>query len=177
MAIKWKIDPAHSEIQFKVRHLMITTVTGAFNEFDAEAETETDDFTTLKKVEFTADTATINTKNKQRDEHLRSADFFHAEEHPELLFTSTSYEVSGNKGKLSGEITIRGITKPLVLDVEFTGMVVDPYGQTKAGFSLSGKLSRKEFGLTWDAVTEAGSVVVSDEVRIVAEIQMVKQSK
>jgi len=176
MAIKWKIDPAHSEIEFKVRHLMITTVTGTFNEFDAEAETETDDFATLEKVEFTANTASVNTKNDQRDEHLRSADFFHAEEFPQLRFISSDYEVSGTKGKLSGEMTIRGVTKPLILDVEFAGMVVDPYGQTKAGFSLSGKLSRKEFGLTWDAVTEAGSVVVSDEVRLVAEVQMVKQS-
>jgi len=176
MAILWKIDPAHSEVEFKVRHLMITTVTGTFEKFDAEAETETEDFSTLKRVEFTADTGTVFTKNKDRDDHLRSADFFHAEEHPTLRFVSNDFQLSGDKGKLSGEMTIRGTTKPITLDVEIAGIVVDPYGQTKAGISLSGKLSRKEFGLTWDAVTEAGSVVVSDEVRLVAEVQMVKQS-
>jgi len=176
MAIKWKIDPAHSEIQFKVKHLMITTVTGYFRKFDLEVETETDDFNTTRRIEFTADIDSVDTNNEQRDTHLKSSDFFNAEEHGQLRFTGTKYESSGDEAKLHGELTIRGITKPITLNVEFGGMVVDPYGQTKAGFTVSGKISRKEFGLLWNAVTEAGSVVVSDEIRIQAEVQVVKQA-
>lgn len=175
MAIKWKIDTAHSEIQFKVKHLMITTVTGYFKQFDLEAETATDDFATASKILFTADINSIDTNNSQRDTHLKSADFFNAEEYSQLTFTGTKYEVSGDQAKLHGNLTIKGITKPITVNVEFGGIVVDPYGQTKAGFTVSGKISRKEFGLTWNAVTEAGSVVVSDEIKIHAEVQLVKQ--
>jgi len=177
MAIQWKIDPAHSEIQFKVKHLMITTVTGHFKQFDLNVETESDDFATTKKVEFTADIDSISTNNEQRDTHLKSADFFNAEEHGQLRFVGAKYEAKGDEAKLHGELTIRGITKPLTVNVEFGGTVVDPYGQTKAGFTVSGKISRKEFGLTWSAVTEAGSVVVSDEIKIHAEVQLVKQAE
>lgn len=176
MAIQWKIDPAHSEILFKVKHLMITTVTGHFKQFDLSAETETDDFKTAKKIEFTADINSINTNNEQRDTHLKSADFFHAEEHSQLRFVGSKYEAKGDEAKLQGDLTIRGVTKPITLNVEFAGIVVDPYGQTKAGFTVDGKISRKEFGLTWNAVTEAGSVVVSDEIKIHAEVQVVKQA-
>lgn len=176
MAIDWKIDPAHSEIQFKVRHLMITTVTGYFKTFDATVVTETDDFATAKTIEFTADIDSIDTNNAQRDTHLKSEDFFHQQEHPELTFKGTDYKADGNNAKLHGELTIRGTTKPITLDVEFAGTAVDPYGQTKAGFTIVGKISRKEFGLMWDAVTEAGQVVVSDEIRINADVQMTKQS-
>ena len=175
MAIQWKLDPAHSEIQFKVKHLMITTVTGYFKRFDLNVETETEDFTTAKKIEFTADVNSIDTNNTQRDTHLKSADFFNAEEHAQLQFTGTKYEADGDEAKLHGNLTIRGITKPITVTVDFGGVVVDPYGQTKAGFTVSGKISRKEFGLTWNAVTEAGSVVVSDEIKIHAEVQLVKQ--
>lgn len=174
--MKWKIDPSHSEIQFKVKHLMLTTVTGYFRKFDLEVETSSEDFTTAKSIEFTAEIDSIDTNNQQRDTHLKSADFFNAEAHAQLRFTGTRYEVKGDKAKLQGNLTIRGVTKPLILDVEFGGVVVDPYGQTKAGFTVSGKISRKEFGLTWNAVTEAGNVVVSDEIRINAEIQLVKQA-
>ena len=176
MATQWKIDPAHSEVQFKVKHLMITTVTGYFKQFDLTVETETDDFTTAKKIEFTADINSINTNNAQRDTHLKSADFFNAEEYAQLRFVGTKYEGKGDEAKLHGDLTIRGITKPVTVNVEFGGIVVDPYGQTKAGFTVTGKISRKEFGLTWNAVTEAGSVVVSDEIRLQAEIQIVKQA-
>ncbi len=175
MAIQWKLDPAHSEIQFKVKHLMITTVTGYFKKFDLNVETETEDFTTAKKIEFTADVNSIDTNNTQRDTHLKSADFFNAAEHAQLQFTGTKYEADGDEAKLHGNLTIRGITKPITVTVDFGGVVVDPYGQTKAGFTVSGKISRKEFGLTWNAVTEAGSVVVSDEIKIHAEVQLVKQ--
>ena len=173
--IKWKIDPGHSEIQFKVKHLMITTVTGYFKEFDLEVETENDDFNTASKVVFTANINSIDTNNQQRDTHLKSADFFDAENHGQLQFTGKKYESSGDTAKLHGDLTIRGVTKPLTLQVEFGGIVVDPYGQTKAGFTVSGKVSRKEFGLLWNAVTEAGQVVVSDDIRILCEIQLIKQ--
>lgn len=174
---KWTIDTAHSEIQFKVKHLMITTVTGYFKKFDLQVETATDDFSTASKIEFSADINSIDTNNQQRDTHLKSADFFNAEEHGQLHFVGTNYEANGDEAKLHGDLTIRGITKPITLNVEFGGMVVDPYGQTKAGFTVAGKISRKEFGLTWNAVTEAGSVVVGDEVKIHAEVQLVKQQE
>lgn len=175
MAITWKVDPAHSEIQFKVKHLMITTVTGYFKTFDLEVETESEDFTSASKIAFSADINSIDTNNQQRDTHLKSADFFNAEEYGQLTFVGRGYSTDGEEGKLEGDLTIRGITKPVTVKVDFGGIVVDPYGQTKAGFTVQGKISRKEFGLTWNAVTEAGQVVVSDEIRIFAEIQLVKQ--
>ena len=177
MAIQWKVDPAHTEIQFKVKHLMITTVTGYFKKFDLEVETNTEDFHTAQRIVFTADIDSIDTNNEQRDTHLKSSDFFHAEEHPQLRFEGRKYEASGDTAKLHGDLTIRGVTKPITVHVEYGGTVVDPYGQTKAGFTVSGKISRKEFGLTWNAVTEAGSVVVSDEIKIHAEVQLVKQAE
>lgn len=175
MALTWKIDPAHSEIQFKVKHLMITTVTGYFKQFDLTVTTESDDFNTASKIEFTADINSIDTNNQQRDTHLKSADFFDAENYNQLKFEGKKYESDGEEGKLHGDLTIRGITKPVTVNVDFGGIVVDSYGQTKAGFTVSGKISRKEFGLTWSAVTEAGQVVVSDEIRLLCEIQLVKQ--
>ncbi|RYY98242.1 MAG: polyisoprenoid-binding protein [Chitinophagaceae bacterium] len=175
MAITWKLDPTHSEIQFKVRHLMITTVTGYFKKFDVEVETSNDDFTTASRVDFTADVDSIDTNNSQRDTHLKSADFFHADEHAQISFAGRRYETNGDDAVLHGDLTIRGVTKPVTVNVEFGGIVVDPYGQTKAGFTLSGKISRKEFGLTWSAVTEAGQVVVGDDIKIHGEIQLVKQ--
>lgn len=176
MATNWKIDPTHSEIQFKVKHLMITTVTGNFNEFDASAVTEGDDFSTVSSVDFTASVESISTNNSQRDEHLRSADFFDASQFPSLTFKSTRVEADGDDYSVYGDLTIKNTTKPISLKAEYGGIVVDPYGQTKAGFTVSGKISRKEFGLTWSAVTEAGQVVVSDDIRLNAEIQFVKQA-
>jgi len=172
--MKWQIDPTHSEIQFKVKHLMITTITGYFKNFDLKVETETDDFTTASDIVFTADIDSIDTNNAQRDTHLKSADFFNAEQFPQLQFVGKKYEAAGDEAKLHGELTISGVTKPVVLQVEHGGIVTDPYGQTIAGFTISGKISRKDFGLTWSAVTEAGSVVVSDEIKIHAEVQLVK---
>lgn len=177
MATKWKIDPAHSEIQFKVKHLMITTVTGHFGQFDLDVETESDDFSTAKNIEFTADIGSINTNNEQRDAHLRSGDFFDAEAHPQLRFSGAGYETEDNGGKVRGELTIKNVTRPVTLAAEFGGIVVDPYGQTKAGFTVSGKISRSDFGLTWSAVTEAGQVVVGDDIKVHAEVQLVKQAE
>lgn len=167
----------HSEIEFKVKHLMITTVTGYFKSFQVEAETEDDNFTSAKSVVFTADVDSISTQNEQRDTHLKSADFFDADNHGQIRFVASRYEnVGGTDYKLHGDLTIRGVTKPVTVDVEFGGIVVDPYGQTKAGFSVQTKIRRKDFGLVWDAVTEAGSVVVSDDIRVHGEIQLVKQA-
>lgn len=175
MATLWKIDPGHSEIQFKVKHLMITTVTGYFKKFDLTVETENDDFTTATKILFTADTSSIDTNNDQRDTHLKSGDFFDSESFGQLTFTGKKFSGSGEDYTLTGDLNIRGVTKPVSLKVHFGGVVVDPYGQTKAGFEVTGKISRKEFGLVWNAVTEAGQVVVSDDIRIVCEIQLIKQ--
>jgi len=177
MAIIWKVDPAHTEIQFKAKHLMITTVTGYFKTFSLEVETETEDFHTAKRIEFTGDIDSITTNNEQRDTHLKSPDFFHAEEHPQLRFDGKKYEARGDTAKLHGDLTIRGITKPITLDVEYGGTVNDPYGQTKAGFTVTGKVSRKEFGLLWNALTESGGVVVSDQIKIHAEVQLIKQAE
>ena len=175
MSILWKIDPGHSEIQFKVKHLMITTVTGYFRKFDLIVETESDDFTTAKRIEFTADIQSIDTNNEQRDTHLKSADFFDSTTHGELKFAGKKFEGAGEEYTLTGDLTIRGITKPVTMKVHFGGMVVDPYGQTKAGFEVEGKISRKEFGLVWNAVTEAGQVVVGDDIKIISEIQLIRQ--
>lgn len=175
MAITWKADPAHSEIRFKVKHLMITTVTGYFRKFDCEVVTETEDFNSTTTINFTADINSIDTNSDQRDTHLKSEDFFNAEKFDNVMFTASRYQTLGSEATLQGNLTIRGVTKPIVLDVTYGGTVVDPYGQKKAGFTVKGKISRKEFGLTWDAVTEAGSVVVSDEVKIDAEVQLIKQ--
>lgn len=173
--IKWALDPIHSEVIFKIKHLMISTVTGQFKKFNLVAETGTDDFNSAKNIEFTADINTISTNNEQRDGHLKSADFFNVEEYPQLKFTGKKYDVKDGEGTISGELTMHGITKPVTLNVEFGGVVKDPYGQTKAGFTVTGKISRKEFGLSWGSVTETGNVVLSDEVKINAEIQLVKQ--
>jgi len=173
---KWKVDPAHSEIQFKVKHLMITTVTGYFKNFDLEVEADGDDFTRARKILFTAEVDSIETNNPQRDTHLKSADFFDAENSKQVKFVGKKFEQAGSDYKLTGDLTIRNTTKPITLSVEYGGIVMDPYGQTKAGFTVTGKLSRKEFGLTWSAVTEAGQIVVSDEIKVHCEIQLIKQA-
>jgi polyisoprenoid-binding protein YceI len=172
---KWNLDPAHSEITFKVRHMMITNVTGSFQKFDAQVETEGESFETAK-IRFTADISSITTNNEQRDQHLRSADFFDAENHPELVFESTKLEKKSDEDyKLHGNLTIRGVTKPVVLDVEYGGTIKDPWGLTRAGFTIDGKINRKEYGLHWSAATETGGLVVSDEVKLHAAVEFTKQ--
>ncbi|WP_259065800.1 YceI family protein [Mucilaginibacter sp. X4EP1] len=174
MITKWKIDPTHSEVQFKVKHLMITTITGYFTKFDLAVETEDNDFGKAKEINFTADVNSVSTDNEQRDGHLKSPDFFDAAQHSTITFKGNKFEQTGDHFKLHGDLTIKGTTKPITLNVEFGGVIVDPYQQTKAGFSVSGKISRKEFGLTWDAVTETGGVVVGDEIKLNCEIQLIK---
>lgn len=172
---KWAIDAAHSEISFKVKHLMISAVTGHFNKFNLEVETVNDDFSTAKKIEFTADVDSIDTNNEQRNAHLKSADFFNAEVHPEITFSGTNYEAKGGEAKLYGNLTIGAITKAITFNVDFGGLANDPWGGKRAGFTVTGRISRKEFGLTYNTITEAGGVVVADEIRINAEVQLVKQ--
>lgn len=175
MAI-YKIDPMHSEVTFKVKHLMITNVTGSFQQFDAAMEASAEDFSDAK-ISFEADINSISTGNEQRDTHLKSDDFFSAEQFPKLSFTSTSFTHKGGSDYvLNGDLTIKGNTKPVSLNVEFGGRMTDFYGQDKAGFEISGKINRSEFGLTWSAVTEAGGVVVSDEIKLNLAVQMVKQA-
>lgn len=174
MATNWNIDPMHSEIGFKVKHMMITNVNGSFARFRSNASTEGDDFNGAQFT-FEAEVDSIHTGVADRDAHLKSNDFFSAEEFPLLGFRSTQVKVDGDEVKIEGEITIRDVTKPITLTGEFGGIVVDPYGQTKAGLTVSGKLKRSDFGLKWSAITEAGGVVVSDEIRIHNEMQFVKQ--
>nr|WP_293845983.1 YceI family protein [uncultured Arsenicibacter sp.] len=172
----WTVDQSHSEVHFKVKHLMVSTVTGSFGSYDANMET-TGDSLEGAKISFSADIDSISTGNEQRDGHLKSGDFFDAASHPQLTFVSTGFtKKSGDEYTLTGDLTIRGTTKPITLDVEYGGQMVDFYGNTKAGFEISGKIKRKEFGLSWDAVTEAGGVVVSDDVKLVLNIQMAKQA-
>lgn len=172
---KWSSDPVHSQITFKVKHLMISTVTGHFKQFDINVETEGDDFRNAKKIEFTADVNSIDTGNEQRDIDLKSSAFFNLEQNTAVKFSGTKYEVKGDEGKLYGNLTIAGITKPVILDVEFGGVIKDPWGGERAGFNISGKLSRKEFGMSYNAVIEAGGMVVGDEVKINAEVELIKQ--
>jgi len=177
MAIsKWVLDPTHSEVTFRVRHLMISYVTGQFTQFEASVETEEEDFTTAK-VNFRIDAGSVTTGNPQRDEHLRSPDFFDTGKFPEIRFVATRYENVDNDGsyEVYGELTIRDITKTVKLDTEFGGVIKDPWGNTRAGFSVNGKINRREFGLQWQAVTEAGGLVVSDEVRIHVGLEFIKQ--
>ena len=171
----YKIDAAHSEITFKVKHLMITNVTGNFTKFDATLETTADDFSDAK-ISFEADINSITTNNEQRDGHLKSADFFDAETFPVLSFESTAFiKKSESEYTLSGDLTLKGHTKPIFLNAEYGGTATDPYNQTKAGFEITGKINRQDFGLTWSAVTEAGGIMVSDEVKLAFNVQMIKQ--
>ncbi len=172
---KWSLDATHSEINFKIKHLMISTVTGQFKKFNITGFTEGDNFNTARNIEFTTDIESIDTNNEQRDQHLKSADFFNSEDHPQIHFTGNKYDVNGKEGILTGDISIAGITKPISLNIEFGGIVSDPYGQIKAGFTITGKLSRKDFGITYNASLETGGVLLGDEIKINAEIQLVKQ--
>jgi len=172
----WALDPTHSELQFKVKHLMITTVTGNFKSFSATVETEGENFDTAK-IEFSAEVSSIDSGNEQRDGHLKSADFFEAEKFSTITFASTKLEKKDEENYLlHGDLTIKGITKPISISTEFGGIAKDPWGNIKAGFTLNGKINRKDWELNWNASLEAGGVLVSEEVKIIAEIQVVKQA-
>ena len=168
MATKWNLDTTHSEITFKVRHMMISNVKGAFNTFTAEVEAEDDTFKNAK-VSATINVDSIDTNNADRDTHLKSADFFNVEQNPTITFESDSLA-----DDVTGHLTINGVTKPVQLEVEFGGINQDPWGNTKAGFTFEGKIKRSDFGLNWNAALETGGVLVSDEVKISGELQFVK---
>lgn len=175
MDTKWTVDNMHSEIGFKVKHMMITNVSGNFSDFSADATTQGDDFSTAQ-FNFSAAINSINTGVADRDAHLKADDFFNAEVYPSMTFKSSEVvKKTDDEYKLIGDLTIRDTTKKVELDVDFGGIVVDPYGQTKAGLTISGKIKRSEFGLKWSAVTEAGSIVLSDDIRLNSEIQFIKQ--
>jgi polyisoprenoid-binding protein YceI len=172
---KWVLDPAHSEVEFKVKHMMISTVTGTFSKFEATVETEGEEFTTAKAT-FTIDVDSISTKNEQRDAHLKSVDFFDTNDFPQIKFVATNYENVDNDGsyEVYGDLTVHGITKNVKFDAEFGGIIKDPWGNTRAGITISGKINRKEFGLTWSGATETGSLIVSEDVKIHAGLEFIK---
>jgi polyisoprenoid-binding protein YceI len=173
---KWKLDAAHSELGFKIKHLMISNVSGKFNSFDAEATSDSDDFANAS-INATIDVASIFTNNEQRDGHLRTGDFFEADKYPSISFKSTSVAKKGtDELELTGDLTIKDVTKSITINVEFAGITKDPYGQVKAGFSFSGKLNRKDFGVSFNAALETGGVMLGEEVKYEGEIQLIKQA-
>jgi polyisoprenoid-binding protein YceI len=175
-AVKWTIDPVHSSIEFKVKHLMFTTVTGSFRTYSAEIAAGGDDLSHAQ-VNFSAEAASVYTGNDQRDAHLKSPEFFDVVKYPAITFRSVRADAVDGDGSwvLHGDLTINGITKPISLDVEWGGVVKDPWGNVKAGVKINGKLERSKWNLVWNAALESGGVLVSDEVRIACEVQLVKQ--
>ena len=175
---KWIVDPIHSEIGFRVRHLMITNIKGVFKNYEASIYTTGNDFLTAE-VDFWVDSESIDTGAPDRDAHLKSADFLDVENHKQINFTGNTYEQVDNDGsyELYGDLTIKGIKKRIKLDVEFGGVIKDPWGAEKAGFTVNGKISRKDWDLNWNASLENGGVLVADEVRISCELQLLKSSE
>lgn len=174
---KWVIDPVHSEIAFKVKHLMISNVKGIFREFDASVTTDGDDFSTAA-ISFSMNPASVSTGNPDRDAHLASADFFDAANYGQITFTSSSLKSVDDEGnyELKGLMTIRGISHEVTLEAEYGGIMKDPWGNSKAGFTLNGKINRKDWGLNWNAALEAGGVLVGEEVKITCEVQLLRQA-
>jgi polyisoprenoid-binding protein YceI len=171
----WQIDTSHSHIGFSVKHMMIATVRGEFKAYTGTLALDTDDLT---QSVFTGeiDIASIDTREPKRDEHLRSADFFDAEAHPTMTFQSTRIErVDGNDYRIVGDLTIKGITKEVVLEAEFAGIHKDPWGNTRTGFTASATLDRKDFGLSWNAALETGGVLVGEKVKLSLDIEAVLQ--
>ncbi|SDL17969.1 YceI family protein [Siphonobacter aquaeclarae] len=169
---QWGVDPLHSEVQFKVKHLVISTVTGAFNSFSGGAVSK-DGSLEGAEVHFTIDVNSIDTNQSQRDEHLRAGDFFDTTNHPQITFKSTSFtKVKGDLYKLVGDLTIKGVTKSVEVDAEYGGTAKDAWGNTKIGFEVTGKINRKEFGLTYNAVTETGGLALGEDIKLIANIQL-----
>lgn len=172
----WVLDPTHSELTFRVKHLMISNVKGEFRKFDAKVECGDDDFSNAK-VFVNIDADSIDTNNPDRDTHLKSDDFFGADQHQSITFESTELnKLDEDNYQLKGLLGIKGVKKEVTLDVDYGGMIKDPYGNEKAGFSVSGKINRKDWDLNWNTVLEAGGVMVSDEVRLNAEVQFVREA-
>ena len=171
---KWLIDPVHSEISFKVKHLMITNVKGSFKIFDASIYTNEKDFTT-SIIDLWIDAASITTGDTKRDDHLKGSDFFDVQNHKQITFTSETLgkpEMKGNQ-ELWGELTMKGVAKNIKLKVRFGGIINDPWGNERAGFTVTGKISRSDWGLTWNTAIETGGLMVSDEVIISCEVQLI----
>ena len=172
-ATKWVLDPMHSEVQFKIKHLVISTVTGSFKTFAGSMESAGDDNFENAQVEFSLDVDSIDTNQEQRDGHLKSDEFFDTAKFPHIKFVSTSFvKESGETYKLTGDLTMKDVTKSVTLEAAYGGAAVDFYGNYKAGFEVSGKINRKDFGLTWGAVTEAGSIVLGDDVKLIMNVQL-----
>jgi polyisoprenoid-binding protein YceI len=174
--ISWVIDPTHSELGFRIKHLMISNVSGTFNEFEAKMETDDEDLSTAR-IQATIKAASVSTNNKQRDQHLQNGDFFEVEKYPEISFRSTKVEkLDHEQFIVYGELTLKGITKPVKLNVEYSGVTKDPWGGYRAGFTVTGKIIRSEFGLSFNSVLETGGLALSDEVKIHSEVQLVKKA-
>jgi polyisoprenoid-binding protein YceI len=172
---KWKLDPTHSELGFKIRHLMISNVSGNFNSFEVEGETQDDDFTKAK-FQVKADMNSIHTNNAQRDAHLKNSDFFETDQHPEMIFTSVRTEkVDGENFILYGNLTLKNVQHPVQLNVEYSGITKDPWGGERAGFTVTGKIKRSDWGIKF-GIPEIGSAMLADEVKIQSELQLVKQA-
>ncbi len=168
----WTVDNSHSQVMFTVSHLVISEVTGSFKSFSGSISATQSDFTDAK-IEFTVDINSINTDNEMRDNHLKGEDFFNAGKYPSMVFKGKSFKkINGNKYQLSGDLTIRDVTKPIVLDVVYSGTVKDPYGNIKAGFKIKGTVSRFDYNLKWNALTEAGGAVVGEDVEITCNLEL-----
>jgi polyisoprenoid-binding protein YceI len=170
----WAIDPSHTKIGFKVKHLMISNVLGSFKEFEGQVTTNGNDFSTAA-ISFSMNSVSVDTEMPDRDTHLKSADFFDAVNYPKITFSGTGLkDLGGDVYELTGNLSIKGVSKPVVLSVEYGGLMTDPWGNVKAGFSITGKINRKDWGLNWNAVLEAGGVVVSEEVKINCDLELAK---
>lgn len=171
---KWTVDAGHSNVKFSVNHLVVSEMEGSFKKFDGTIDATSEDFNNAQ-LNFTVDVNSINTENEMRDKHLKSDDFFNAEKFPQMTFKSTSFKkTKGNNYALEGNLTIRDVTKKVKFDVTYGGTMKDPYGNIKAGFKTTGTISRKEYGLKWSAMTEAGGAVVGDEVTMILKFEMAK---
>ncbi|WP_029421046.1 YceI family protein [Alicyclobacillus macrosporangiidus] len=172
---QWKVDPAHSSVDFSIKHMVISRVKGTFHTFDAVVEADPEDLTTAR-IEFTVDVASVDTRNEDRDNHLRSADFFDAENYPKMTFKATRIvKKSEGEYEVTGDLTIRGVTRPETFLVTYEGQGKDPWGGIRAGFSANGTINRSDYGLKWNAALETGGVLVGDQVQVSLEIQAVKQ--
>ena len=172
----WNVDPMHSEVLFKVKHLVISTVTGSFKSFSGKVVTEEEQFENAE-VEFTVDVNSVDTGQPARDEHLRNADFFEAETYPQFKFVSSSFtKIKPDLYKLVGNLTIKGITKEVELEAEYGGTERDSWGNIKVGFEISGTIDRKEFNVTFNALTETGGLALGEKIKIIANIQLAKEA-
>ena len=173
---KWAVDLSHSSVEFSVKHMMISKVKGAFNEFSANIEADPTDLTTAN-LDFSVNVASVDTRSVDRDAHLRSADFFDIENHPSMTFKSTSIKNNGDSEyEVTGDLTIRAITRPEKFEVTFEGQGKDPWGNEKVGFSADGKIKRSDYGLTWNAALETGGVLVGDQIKIALQVQASKEA-